>query len=155
MEPEDSQKKNHDGVAHVELMSQGMISDNYDLIEAAVRASTGDSDETAAIAMLQLKTDQMGAWAVWVPDGESNKIGAVAVTEIGTYGLNRQTAVNIFSFYGEGISMAQWAAAFESMIAQLRQFGIKYVVAQTTNPRVSDIAQECGFEIRSFCVREL
>ena len=44
-------------------MSQGMINDNYDLIEAAVRASTGDSDETAAIAMLQLKTDQMGAWA--------------------------------------------------------------------------------------------
>ena len=72
MEPEGSQKKNHDGVAHVELMSQGMISDNYDLIEAAVRASTGDSDETAAIAMLQLKTDQMGAWAVWVPDGEPN-----------------------------------------------------------------------------------
>lgn len=154
MEHEASQNRKTD-VAHVELMSQGMINENYDIIEAAIRACTGDSDETAAIAMLQLKTDKMGAWAVWVPDGDSHRIGAVVVTQLGVYGLNGALAANIYSLHGEGVDMHQWVQAFNSMVDQLRAFGVRYIVAQTDNPRVSDIAQECGFVSRRFCVKEL
>lgn len=154
MEHEASQNRKTD-VAHVELMSQGMINENYDIIEAAIRACTGDSDETAAIAMLQLKTDKMGAWAVWVPDGDSHRIGAVVVTQLGMYGLNGAVAANIYSLHGEGVDMHQWVQAFASMVDQLRACGVRYVVAQTENQRVSDIAQECGFTARRFCVKEL
>ena len=154
MEHAESQNRKSD-VAHVELMSQGMINENYDIIEAAIRACTGDSDETAAIAMLQLKTDKMGAWAVWVPDGDSHRIGAVVVTQLGVYGLNGALAANIYSLHGEGVDMHQWVQAFGSMVDQLRAGGVRYVVAQTENQRVSDIAQECGFVSRRFCVKEL
>lgn len=138
----------------LEPLDQSGLTLHWPHIEEALRQSLGDNVETAA-AQHALRSDRLGAWAIWVPDGESNRVGGILITDTIQRGLSGGVALSIYALHGTGITNPQWIDTLGALKDVCRARGIGHIVAITPHENVVKLAQSLGFKVTSLLGMEV
>lgn len=146
----DSPKMNSNSV-RLEPLDYGGQTLYWDAIEQCVRESIGADEVSIANALGAIRRKEMVAWAVW----RDGRVGAVMVTRPVEDGYSGGAAMLVYGLHGDGVTLAQWIEAGRQFEAHLLRVGIRKLLAYTTSPRVKKIAKALGWNMQTFCWKDL